>query len=210
MSTLQQRDPDVSVIVPVYNLERFILPLLVSLKEQRLGRFTAEYIFVLNNCTDKSEQIIRSSGLPCKILTCTEQGCGPARNVGLREARGEYIWFMDGDDWLVSTEAIKAVLSRAKRDNLNILRIPFVSNSFNMNYFSMVWQYLIKRSFLKGFVFPSYQPAEDDYFMALVLHKAGYDQHTYLGMPRMDRAYYYYNYLREGSNMQRHFSGEAI
>ena len=107
MSTLQQRDPDVSVIVPVYNLERFILPLLVSLKEQRLGRFTAEYIFVLNNCTDKSEQIIRSSGLPCKILTCTEQGCGPARNVGLREARGEYIWFMDGDDWLLNRKALQ-------------------------------------------------------------------------------------------------------
>ena len=53
---------DLSVIVPVYNLERYIIPLLISLKGQDLGEYQVEYIFVLNNCTDRSKEVIEKSG----------------------------------------------------------------------------------------------------------------------------------------------------
>ena len=54
MQALQQRDPDLSVIIPVYNLERFLAPMLDTLKAQKLGNYQVEIIFVLNNCTDHS------------------------------------------------------------------------------------------------------------------------------------------------------------
>jgi len=201
MQTLFQCD--VSVIVPVYNLEKFITPLLNSLKEQELGDYHVEYIFVLNNCTDESERVIRESGLDARIYTCEQQGCGLARNVGFENSHGMYIWYMDGDDWLLEKTAIKDALDKAKRENLNILRIPFDSNAFTINYFSMVWQYLFKRSFIEEFQFTEIQPCEDDEYMVKVLNKAGYSPMTYLQMPHLNNIYYYYNYLREGSNMYR-------
>ena len=114
---------DISVIVPVYNLEKFLLPLIESLKAQDLGDYKAEYIFVLNLCTDKSEEIIKDNFAQAKIYTCDIKGCGCARNVGLDEANGEYVWFMDGDDWLLKTTAIKEVLDTARMLDLNILRM---------------------------------------------------------------------------------------
>ena len=193
---------DLSIIIPVYNLERFLAPMLKSLKEQESG-YLIEHIFVLNNCTDNSEQVIRDSGLDCKILYEEKQGCGNARNKGFEEATGEYIWFMDGDDWLLSNTAVKDALDKANRENLSVLRIPYESKSFTRQYFSMVWQYLLKREFVEDFRFPSFQPCEDDVYMANVLTKAGYNVHTYMAMPCIDRPLYYYNYLREGSNMWR-------
>lgn len=202
MQTLFKR-PDLSVIIPVYNLENYLQPMLDSLKAQKLEDYTCEIIFVLNNCTDASEDVIRNSGLPCRIMYCTEQGCGPARNVGYESSEGDYIWFMDGDDYLLSDTAISEVLNAMKSQNLDIMRIPFESDNFKRPFFSMVWQYVFKREFIQDFRFPDYQPAEDDAYMVNVLGKAGYGWLTYLQMPAYTRPLYFYRYLREGSNMYR-------
>lgn len=198
---------DLSVIIPVYNLERFLDPMLSTLKAQDIGGYDVEIIFVLNNCTDNSEQVIKDSELPCAIMYCDEQGCGPARNAGLEQARGEYIWFMDGDDWLLSDTAIKDALTAAQVLDLDILRIPYDSNYYKWLYFSMVWQYIIRRDFIGETRFPNYQPQEDDAFMRELLTRAGY---VYPNMPSMKKALYYYNYEREGSNMFRYNRGEKI
>ena len=210
MPALYERKTDISVIVPVYNLEPFIKPLLITLKDQQLDEYKAEYIFVLNNCTDNSEKVIRESGLDCKILSCKEQGCGLARNTGLEHAKGEYIWFMDGDDWLLSDTAIRDVLDTATEQHLDILRIPFDSDRFAWPYFSMVWQYLLRRDFISEFRFPAFQPGEDDAYMTEVLNKAGYDRETYVTMPCAIQPMYFYNYGRVGSNMYRFNRGERI
>ena len=211
MQTLQQRSPDLSVIVPVYNLEPFIGHLLQTLKAQILDDITVEHIFVLNNCTDDSEGVIRRSELPnTTILNCEEQGCGPARNMGFDISRGEFVWYMDGDDWLLSRTALRDVTRIAKKHRLNILRVPFKSDKFKMQYFSMVWQYLLYRDFIKGIRFPSIQPCEDDVYMAEVLAKVGADRNNYLMLPTVSQPLYYYNYLRVGSNMYRHYRGETL
>ena len=210
MQTLHKRDIDISVIIPVYNLEKYITPMLDSLKAQDLGSYNVEYIFVLNNCTDNSADIIKQSGLDCQLLECDIQGCGPARNTGMDAASGKYIWFMDGDDWLLSTSAIKNVVAKADQDDLNILRIVFDSELYKSHYYSMVWQYLFKREYINEFRFPDYQPREDDRFMDEVLSKAGYNCITYLQLPHLEQPLYFYNYLREGSNMFRFITGEKI
>ena len=199
-----------SVIIPVYNLAKYISPMLKSLKEQKLGDYNIEIIFVINNCTDRTEEVIMESGLECRILYCHEQGCGPARNRGFEEAHGEYIWFMDGDDWLLSNTAIKDVLDKAYNDNLDILRIPFASERYKQNYFSMVWQYLFKKDFIEEIKFPSVQPAEDDAFMIKVLAKKGMSWAEHLSLPHIDETLYYYNFMRPGSNMMRYYAGEKI
>lgn len=211
MSTLCKRDPDLSIVIPAYNIEDCITPMLDSLKAQDIGDYSVEIIFVLNNCTDDTEGVIRRSGLECKLINCDIQGCGPARNAGLDIARGEYIWTIDGDDWLMSDTAVRQILDRVKRDNVDILRIPFSHDKYRYNYFSMVWQYVMRREFINEFRFPNYQPAEDDAFMEMVLRKAGLDRHTYMFLPHLSEELYYYNYLRPGSNMYRHqVLGEKI
>ena len=207
MSTLHQCD--VSIIIPVYNLEEYIAPMLLSLIEQDYGEYTHEIIFVLNNCTDDSEAMIHASGLDCTIINCTTQGCGPARNAGFDIAHGKYIWFLDGDDWLMSSTAVKQVLDKAEGVH-DIVYVPFASQTYKYNYFSMVPQYLLKREFVEGIRFPDYQPAEDDAYMDAVLAKAGRNRYTYMYLPRVDHALYYYNYGRPGSNMMRYYAGEKI
>ena len=191
-----------SVIIPVYNLEHHLDPMLLSLREQET-EYSVEIIFVLNNCTDDSEGVIWRSGLDCRILTCEQQGCGCARNKGLEYAHGDYIWFMDGDDWLLDKTAIQKAVTRVKRDDLNILLIPFESNRFKRAYFSMVWQYVLRFDFIKEYQFPAIQPAEDDVYMRKVLWKAGYNERTYQSLPQLEEPLYFYNYMREGSNMYR-------
>ena len=203
MQTLQQRQIDLSIIIPVYNLEHYLDPMLRSLAEQDLAGYTIEIIFVLNNCTDNSEKVIRNSGLNCTILYCTTQGCGPARNMGLDVAVGKYIWMMDGDDWLLAPDAIKEALDKITAECLDLLRIPFASDRFRFGYFSMVWQYVINRELIDGLRFPDYQPAEDDAFMDTILAKEGYNRGNYIFLPHLAEPKYYYNYLREGSNMYR-------
>ena len=210
MPALRKRRIDISIIVPVYNLEDFIQPMLDSLRAQDLGKYRAEIIFVDNNCTDNTVGIINGSGLNCTVIQCTEQGCGPARNAGLDIAQGVYVWMLDGDDWLLSDTAVRDVLARAYADNLDILYIPFKSDTYKYQYFSMVPQYLIKREYIEGFRFPSYQPAEDDAFMDRVLHKAGRNRYTYMYLPRIQQPLYYYNFGRPGSNMMRFYAGEKI
>ena len=144
MPALFERFTDVTIIIPVYNLEHFLTPMLDSLNRQDFGDYSVEIIFVLNNCTDRSEQVIRDSGIECQIIQCEEQGCGPARNKALDIASGEYIWFMDGDDWLLSDTAVRDALTAAQVLDLDILRIPYASNSYHWLYYSMVWQYLIR------------------------------------------------------------------
>ena len=207
MPSLFERSADLTIIIPVYNLENYITPMLDSLKKQDTGDYEVEIIFVLNNCTDNSEKVIRQSGIDCQIIYCEKQGCGPSRNKALEIAEGKYIWFMDGDDWLLSDTAIKDAMNAAEIWDLDILRIPYESNSYNWLYFSMVWQYLIRKDFIGDVRFPNYQPGEDDAFTATLLAKANY---IYPNMPSLNVPLYYYNYNREGSNMFRYNRGEKI
>jgi Glycosyltransferases involved in cell wall biogenesis len=200
---------NLSVIIPCYNLENHIQPMLDSLKSQKLGRFKVEYIFVMNNCTDRTEEIVRGSGLKnTKVLQCEEQGCGCARNVGLENCTGEYVWFMDGDDWLLAEDAIATVLTNVYADDMNIVHIAYESRF--SNYFSMVWQYCMKRDLIGDKRFRKTQPCEDDEFMLHILSLVGLRRETFMNMTCILRPLYHYEYLREGSNMYRYFHGEKI
>ena len=89
----------ISIIIPVYNAEWSIGSALNSIKSQTLKDI--EIICIDDGSTDNSLNIIqREAQQDSRIVALTQknQGAGPARNMGLRYASGEYIAFMDADD----------------------------------------------------------------------------------------------------------------
>ena len=95
--------PKVSVIVPVYNVEKYIEKCLVSLINQTYKN--CEFIFVNDGSKDNSCKIINDikskiSDNRIKIISQENAGVSAARNRGLEESTGEYIVFVDADDFL--------------------------------------------------------------------------------------------------------------
>ena len=94
--------PKISVIIPVYNTERYIKKCLESLAKQKMQDF--EVIIVNDGSTDNSEKLIKdyikSSKLNIKYLEKENGGLALARNYGVERALGKYISFLDSDDYL--------------------------------------------------------------------------------------------------------------
>lgn len=118
-------NPKVSILVPVYNVEKYIKRCVVSLMEQTLEEL--EFIFVDDCATDKSVEILKNviAQYPerqsqVKILRHSQnRGLSAARNTALDVAEGEYIIFADSDDWMESHGAEK-MYNFAKGHNLDI------------------------------------------------------------------------------------------
>ncbi|WP_142688269.1 glycosyltransferase family 2 protein [Chitinophaga polysaccharea] len=96
-------NPLVSIIVPVYNLAPYLPACINSLLEQTYAPL--EIIFINDSSTDSSLEILKEYQRQYphfKIITQPNSGPGPARNTGLDEASGEYVLFVDGDDWIAA------------------------------------------------------------------------------------------------------------
>ena len=96
--------PRISVISPVYNVSPYLVRCMDALCGQTLREI--EVLFVDDRGTDNSVEIIRNYitayGLKenWRVITMPENGGpGAARNIGIQEAKGEYIAFVDADDW---------------------------------------------------------------------------------------------------------------
>lgn len=92
-----------SIIIPVYNLEDYIEQCILSIVSQSIDSESYELIVINDGSTDKSESIINElrQGYPfIKLINTKNQGVSSARNRGLDIASGDYIFFIDGDDWI--------------------------------------------------------------------------------------------------------------
>ena len=155
-----------------------------------------EILFVFDDESDPTIPIINQymSDMNFKILITDTHYPSMARNYGLKQAQGEYIWFVDGDDWLIYPEVVITSLQLLRNKDENLIQIKFVSNFFNMEHYSMVWQYIFKKSFLDDIEFQNILHFEDNDFMQKVLKKNNSDSLIYLNIPC-----YFYNYRRPGS-----------
>ena len=90
----------ISVIIPVYNVEKYLNRCLQSVLNQTYAEI--EVILVDDGSTDKSGEICDSflSDKRCKVIHQSNQGVSSARNKGLAVSTGEYVLFVDPDDWL--------------------------------------------------------------------------------------------------------------
>lgn len=115
----------VSVIIPVYNVEKYIKKCLDSLINQTLKEI--EFIFVNDGTPDNSVKIIKEYQKKDKRIKLYEKANGgqaSARNLGLKYAKGEYIAFIDSDDY-VDLELYEKLYNRAKKDDLDIVLCNF-------------------------------------------------------------------------------------
>ena len=193
---------DLSIIIPVHNLEKFLAPLLNSLQAQEFAPYEVELIFVLDDCTDNTAKILKDFYADqyklIRLINTSVLSCGLARNIGLNHAEGEYIWFVDGDDWITEPDAISMILDAMKSSHPDIVKFDYEAPNFDFyGYPSMVWQYCMKRDFIGDLRFTAIQPHEDVKFMGALT--CDMDE----PITKIDRILYHYNYMREGSNMQQ-------
>ena len=105
----QLTKPLVSVVIPVYNAEKYLDLSLFSLKYQTFPQF--EVLCVDDGSTDQSVEIINryvQSDPRFKLLRQTHQFAGVARNLGIQHASGEYLLFLDADDYFAPNLLIDA------------------------------------------------------------------------------------------------------
>lgn len=114
------KEPEISVIMPLYNAGKYLRQCLMSLCTQSFENF--EVICVDDGSEDNTSEIVREFMLFDKRMTLLTQKralAGVARNYGLTKARGEYCLFLDGDDFF-EPEMLELSLKRIKSDRADI------------------------------------------------------------------------------------------
>lgn len=114
--------PKVSVVIPVYNAEAFLKSGLDSVLSQSIGDL--EVLCTDDGSQDSSRAILQeySEKDPRVRVFCQEnKGAGPARNLALSNACGEYVVFMDGDDNYPDTDTLEKLYNAAKEKNCDIV-----------------------------------------------------------------------------------------
>lgn len=110
-----------SIIIPVYNVEKYIEKCITSLINQTIKEI--EFIFVNDGTPDNSINIIKKyqkNDKRIKLINKENGGQASARNLGLKYAKGEYIAFLDSDDY-VKEEMYEKMYNKAKQNDLDIV-----------------------------------------------------------------------------------------
>ena len=190
-----------SLVIPVHNLERFIEPMLISLKYQTYDHNQIEPIFICDSCSDRTHEIIeqhlKNSFAYLKVIDREYHSSGLSRNDGLELATGEYIWLLDGDDWLIDNHAIKKVMAFFESSSDKVLHIGYISNTFKLySYKFTVWQWVFKAEWAKAVKFTSRKYDDDVEWVQKMIQT-----HHITKYAKIDEPFYFYNYMRENSVM---------
>lgn len=132
-----------SIIVPVYNAEKYLEKCVVSLQNQMVD--SVEILLINDGSTDNSLDIcnkLAANDKRIKVFTQKNSGQSKARNVGLDNACGEFITFVDSDDW-VDSDYYAKLIDAAERNDADvacgsIIRERRHSRKFRINYTSEV------------------------------------------------------------------------
>lgn len=117
--------PKISVLVPIFNVEKYLCEALDSLVQQTFQDF--EVICINDGSTDHSLEIIQAyqqqDSRFC-ILDKTNSGYGDSMNQGLKLARGEYIAILEPDDW-IENDAFEVLYHTAKKNDADIVKANY-------------------------------------------------------------------------------------
>ena len=194
-------NPFFSVIVPAHNSAAYIKKGLHSIRQQSFRDY--ELIVVCDRCTDDTAGI--SLGYADKTLIRDFGHDGLARNAGIDAASGEWLLFMDDDDWFLHEYVFQQIYGMAGKHGEDILAYSFIWK--NMGYKAQtqddmcvaVWNKCWKREFIGDTRFTKREWACDAEFHKKMFRKC--PTVYYWDMPM-----YYYNFMRPGSQtwkMQR-------
>ena len=199
--------PKVSVIIPVYNTEKYLNDCLDCILGQSL--IDTEIICVNDGSTDNSLEILneyKDKDCRVKIINTENNGAAVARNIGLHVARGRYIAFVDSDD-TIDLNAYEISYIKANEVDADILMFGEDKFSTKDKIYSdgfealdesgsmMLWNKLYKRKFLiqNNFKIPEYAKCfHDECFNSVVFPKAEC-------IRCIHNKFYHYRRKREGS-----------
>lgn len=114
-----------SVVSPVYNGSAYLTPFLQSILHQTFRDF--ELIMVDDGSTDESLQILQTyqeKDARIRLIRQNHKGAGSARNVGFSQAKGQYIIFLDSDDWF-KEDFFKTMIDQITKDQSDIAVCEF-------------------------------------------------------------------------------------
>jgi len=164
-----------TVIIPIYNVEEYLKECINSIIAEEIK--SLEIIGVNDGSTDKSLDILKkikaqNKNINIKIINQKNSGISVARNKGLKEAKGEYVYFIDSDDFL-QKNGLKILLKEIEKEDADIIRGDYVEyydekkiirvnkiqNNMSEgreylienrhNFIPMVWNSIYRTSFLK-------------------------------------------------------------
>jgi glycosyltransferase involved in cell wall biosynthesis len=119
---IQGKDVFFSIIVPVYNVEDYLKQCLDSILCQTYNDF--EIILVNDGSTDSSPEICsfyQNESAKIVLISKENGGLSDARNVGLKEAKGDYIIFTDSDDYWAGDQVLKDLNELIKISNPDVV-----------------------------------------------------------------------------------------
>ena len=197
----------ISVIVPTYKPQAYLLECLDSIYNQTLPKLDYELVLVLNGCnepynTQIKKWISNHNDLQIQFFQTDLGGVSNARNIAINNANGEYITFIDDDDYISSTclerlfeyadkDTITAAYPYAFRDGNPQKQLPYsytkfydiYENAGKLNakyirqYFSGPCMKLFHKSIINSKRFnPNFRIGEDSLFMFLISDKFKYFQ----------------------------------
>ncbi len=122
----------ISVIIPIYNMEKYLQECLDTVKNQTLREI--EIICVNDGSQDSSEEIIRNNmeqDFRVKLISQENKGVAHARNAAIESALGEFVIFMDPDDWYPEDDILEHLYKNAKEQDVLICGGSFSELSEN-------------------------------------------------------------------------------
>ena len=189
-----------SVIIPAHNSAKYVARALTSIRQQTFTDY--ELIVVCDSCTDDTAEIAMSYNAN---LIITDFHCdGPARSAGLDAAKGDYVLFMDDDDWWLHEYVLTQLDAKLKQtNNPDILCFSFIFKGWKYadplgchgGRWIACWNKCWKRSFIGETRFPNVKMSSDSNFHSEMFGKN----------PKVvdwDMPMYYYNFMRKGSQTE--------
>lgn len=119
----------ISIIMPVNNAEKYLYKSIESILNQTYKKF--ELIIIENNSSDNSKKIIESYCLKdnrIKFITTLKKGVSNARNLGLEVAKGDFVTFIDADDYIESN-ALQEMVTKVKGYKVDVCMAGYIEES---------------------------------------------------------------------------------
>lgn len=188
------KKPFFSVIIPTHNGAEHIRKAMDSVKRQRFDDY--EMIIVCDACTDGTEQIAME--YTPNVLSVDYHRDGLARNKGLDAATGEWILFLDDDDWFLHEYVFSMLHDTVGKHGEDMLDFAFIWKDKGYmepkpeRPYVMAWCRCWKRALIGNARFGNMEYHADVYFYHRMMKKK--PNIVFWNMPM-----YYYNYMREGS-----------
>lgn len=128
----------ITIVIPVYNVEQYIARCIESCINQGLSIDDYEIIIINDGTPDNSMSIVSEYSIEypdlIKVHSQNNSGLSVARNVGLSLASGEYVWFVDSDDW-IEYNCLRGILNSLDKSVPDLLQLQYrlVYDDFTKN-----------------------------------------------------------------------------